>query len=98
MYGFCTLLASVFIYCCLAQAQAAQMGFTQVPQSDGGQTTVFYPTDAAESAVHKGPFKLSWAQDAKPTRGNGRLVVISHGSGGSPWVFVDLANVYSTSR
>jgi predicted dienelactone hydrolase len=28
-----------------------------------------------------------------PMRGNGRLIVISHGSGGSPWVHVDLARV-----
>jgi predicted dienelactone hydrolase len=34
---------------------------------------------------------LSWANDAQPERGNGRLVVISPGSGGSPWVHVDLA-------
>jgi predicted dienelactone hydrolase len=31
------------------------------------------------------------AADGKPARGNGRLVVISHGSGGSPWVHSDLA-------
>jgi len=91
MQTFRMLLAVIFLFCCPAQAQASQMGLTQIPQFDGGQTAVFYPTDAAESAVQKGPFKLSWAQDAKPARGNGRLVVISHGSGGSPWVFVDLA-------
>jgi predicted dienelactone hydrolase len=31
------------------------------------------------------------AEQAAPVRGNGRLVVISHGSGGSPWVHADLA-------
>lgn len=91
MHTFRTMLALLCTYCSVAQAQAAQMGFTQFPQLDGGQTTVFYPTDAAESSIQKGPFKLSWAHDAKPARGNGRLVVISHGSGGSPWVHVDLA-------
>jgi predicted dienelactone hydrolase len=91
MHTLRTLLALVLTYCCLAQAQAAHMGFTQFPQSDGGQTTVFYPTEVAESIVRLGPFKLSWAHDAQPTQGNGRLVVISHGSGGSPWVHVDLA-------
>ena len=30
-------------------------------------------------------------EQAAPVRGNGRLVVISHGSGGSPWVHADLA-------
>lgn len=85
----------VLVFVCigfvLEQADAAQMGLRQVPQADGGQTTVFYPTDAAESTAQRGPFKFSWAQDAKPAKGNGRLVVISHGSGGSPWVHVDLA-------
>jgi len=39
----------------------------------------------------RGPFKLHVAQNADPVRGNGRLVIISHGSGGSPWVYADLA-------
>ncbi len=69
------------------------LGYIELPQSDGGTTTVFYPTHAAEAPVQKGPFKFSWAHDADPMRGNGRLVVISHGSGGSPWVHVDLARV-----
>jgi predicted dienelactone hydrolase len=74
-------------------AQSPNMGFTQLAQADGGSTTVFYPTNANESQVKKGPFMLSWAADAEPTRGNGRLIVISHGSGGSPWVHVDLSRV-----
>jgi cytochrome c peroxidase len=69
------------------------LGHIDLPQADGGATTVFYPTDAAEVAVRKGPFRFSWADDAEPRCGNGRLVVISHGSGGSPWVHVDLARV-----
>jgi cytochrome c peroxidase len=76
-----------------APAAATRMGHIELPQGDGGTTTVFYPTEAAEAAVQRGPFQLSWAEDAPPRRGNGRLVVISHGSGGSPWVHVDLARV-----
>lgn len=76
-----------------ATTPAKSMGHIDLPQGDGGMTTVFYPTEAAESAVRKGPFRLSWADEAPPSRGNGRLVVISHGSGGSPWVHVDLARV-----
>ena len=72
---------------------ARHFGHVDLPQSDGGTTTVFYPTEAAETPVQRGPFRLSWAEDAQPRRGNGRLVVISHGSGGSPWVHVDLARV-----
>ena len=69
------------------------LGHMDLPQSDGGTTTVFYPTEATEAPVRRGPFQLSWAGDAKPRRGNGRLVVVSHGSGGSPWVHADLARV-----
>jgi len=72
-------------------AQSSNLGFTQLTQDDGGSTTVFYPTSATEAPVTQGPFELSWAKDASPARGNGRLIVISHGSGGSPWVHTDLA-------
>jgi predicted dienelactone hydrolase len=34
---------------------------------------------------------LQLAEQAEPQRGNGRLIVISHGSGGAPWVHTDLA-------
>ncbi len=77
----------------LSYAQALHMGFMQLPQADGGQTTVFYPTLAAGVPVKKGPFNITLAGDAAPVRGNSRLIVISHGSGGSPWVHTDLARV-----
>lgn len=53
--------------------------------------TVFYPTAAADQPVRRGPFVLSLAEHAPPVRGNGRLVVISHGSGGNAWVHSNLA-------
>ncbi|MFN0097257.1 MAG: alpha/beta hydrolase family protein [Gemmatimonadaceae bacterium] len=74
-----------------AFAQSPRMGYRRVAQADSGTTTIFYPTLAEEAAVTKGPFRFSWAEDAAPIKGNGRLVVISHGSGGSPWVHTDLA-------
>jgi len=52
---------------------------------------VFYPTKAMEKAITRGPFTLAVAQDGLPSEGNGRLVIISHGSGGAPWVHTDLA-------
>jgi len=67
------------------------MGFSAIPQEDGGTTAVFYPTLASEAPVARGPFRFSWAAEGEPQQGNGRLVVISHGSGGSPWVHFDLA-------
>src|SRR5687768_14319648 len=63
-----------------ANAQYGNLGFTQLPQVDGGKISLFYPTLAAEAPVHKGPFELSWAAEAPPSFGNGRLIVISHGS------------------
>jgi hypothetical protein len=74
-------------------ARAQNLGHAELPQGDGGITTVFYPTDAVEAPVLESPFQLSWAEDAPPRRGNGRLVVISHGSGGSPWVHAEQARV-----
>ena len=70
---------------------ATRMGMTTLPQPKAGVVTVFYPTQQTEREQTVGPFHLSWARDAQPMAGNGRLIVISHGSGGSPWVHTDLA-------
>lgn len=89
--------ATLGLLCALAGPGAAlagdppNLGYTRLAQDDGGTTAVFYPTPAPEAAVTQGPFRLSWAGDGEPRRGNGRLIVVSHGSGGSPWVHVDLA-------
>ncbi|HYD60800.1 MAG TPA: dienelactone hydrolase [Noviherbaspirillum sp.] len=72
-------------------AQTPSMGFTQLPQPDGGKVTVFYPSTGVETEVKQGPFSLSWASNGPPVKGNSHLIVISHGSGGSPWVHTDLA-------
>lgn len=70
----------------------AGVGVTSVHPVEGEKpVTVYYPTPAAEQAVQHGPFTLSLAVDAPPQRGNGRLVVVSHGSGGNAWVHADLA-------
>lgn len=70
----------------------AGVGVMQLPaHGEDGPVTVFYPTDAAEQPVRRGPFTLSLAEGAAPARGNGRLVVVSHGSGGSAWPHSDLA-------
>lgn len=76
----------------LSGAAQAGMGLTQLPgQGSDGPVTVYYPTDAAEVPVQRGPFTLQVAEQAPPARGNGRLVIITHGSGGAPWVHADLA-------
>lgn len=84
------LLATV-----LAAASAtarAGVGLTELPGlGDDGPVTVYYPSSAGEQPLQRGPFTLSLAWQGAPVRGNGRLVVISHGSGGNPWVHADLA-------
>jgi predicted dienelactone hydrolase len=73
-------------------AGRAGTGLLQLPAvAPDGPVTVFYPTAAADQALQRGPFTLQAAENAVPARGNGRLVVISHGSGGNPWVQSDLA-------
>jgi predicted dienelactone hydrolase len=70
----------------------ADVGLLQLPAHGGdGPVTVFYPTATAAHPVKRGPFTLQVAENAPPERGNGRLVMISHGSGGNPWVHSDLA-------
>jgi len=76
-----------------AHAQAPTLGFMQLPQPGVGLVTIFYPSSDPEMPAIQGPFKLSWAANGRVSRGNGLLVVISHGSGGSPWVHADLARV-----
>jgi predicted dienelactone hydrolase len=74
-----------------AIAQAA-MGVTQISSATGdGPVTVYYPSAAAEQPLARGRLTLLLAADAAPQRGNGRLVMISHGSGGAPWPHADLA-------
>lgn len=75
-----------------AAADAPHVGLAQIAATaQDGPVTLYYPTLAAEAPVQRGPFTLSLADQGAPARGNGRLVVISHGSGGAPWVHADLA-------
>ncbi|HXW30592.1 MAG TPA: hypothetical protein VEK55_14615, partial [Xanthobacteraceae bacterium] len=78
-----------------ARAQAAPdapgLGLTQLIQPDGGKVTVYFPASGRETPIRRGPFRISVVLEGAPVRGNGHLIVISHGSGGSPWVHADLA-------
>ena len=76
----------------LAATARAATGLAELPGSNGdGPVTVFYPSSAQARPVQQGPFTLNLAANGLPMRGNGRLIVISHGSSGSPWVHGDLA-------
>lgn len=68
------------------------MGMVEWPRSDAaGPITVFFPSVAAEQGVRRGEFQMQLAVDAAPVRGNGALVVISHGSTAAPWDYLDIA-------
>ena len=73
-----------------AAAQAA-VGVTEIAAKDGGPVTLFYPSSSEAQPLKRGPFTLNFASQGAPLRGNGRLIVVSPGSGGSPWVHSDLA-------
>jgi predicted dienelactone hydrolase len=88
----CQWLAGIALCLLNALAQAAT-GLTEIAGSEGdGPVTVFYPTSATAAPLKRGPFTVTAAWQGTPERGNGRLIVVSHGSGGSPWTYVDLAS------
>ena len=90
--GGLTRLLALALFGALAQGASAATGVTVLPApADTGPVTVFYPTAAAPSRLVRGAFAFQLAADAAPLPGNGRLVVMSHGSGGSPWPQADLA-------
>lgn len=81
--------ALLALFCGLAQAS---MGLAELPAAAGdGPVTVFYPSGDPPQPTRRGRFTLDLAAQGAPVRGNGRLVVVSHGSGGAPWVHADLA-------
>lgn len=83
------LLAAVLT--ALAASAHAALGMVELPANPvSGLVTVFYPTQAIPVAVRRGAFELEVAADAAPGATHSRLVVISHGSPGSPWVHLDL--------
>ena len=73
----------------LAQASVGLGEIAATPED--GPVTLYYPSTDVEQTIHRGPFTLQVAPQGQPVRGNGRLVVLSHGSGGAPWVHADLA-------
>ena len=87
--GVPALLLTLLLWA--ASADAA-VGLTELAGKAGdGPVTVYYPSSSEAQALKRGPFTLHVAEQGVPARGNGRLIVISHGSGGSPWVHSDLA-------
>ena len=80
-----------FLFVLSAVAQAAT-GLAEIAGPHGEElVAVFYPTESEGPPVQRWQFLLPLVEQAPPARGNGRLVVISHGSPSNPWMNADLA-------
>lgn len=66
----------------LCKAALAQVGMSQL-QAGNLPVTLVYPTQATAALVTRGPFTLNVAVNAAPLTQMQRLVVLSHGTGGS---------------
>ncbi len=76
----------------LSAAAQAATGLAEIPGPHGLElVAVFYPTESEGPPVQRWEFWLPVVEQAPPARGNGRLVVISHGSPSNPWMNADLA-------
>jgi predicted dienelactone hydrolase len=91
-FKFARHIAAAIVLSIFTLSALASVGLTTLPATAlDGPVTVYYPSSAHAQIITRGPFKLALAEQGSPVAGNGRLIVISHGSGGSPWVHADLA-------
>ncbi|MBE0621007.1 MAG: prolyl oligopeptidase family serine peptidase [Burkholderiales bacterium] len=85
------LCLGLWAFCAAAQAT---VGMAVMDGRDGkGPITVYYPSSSPGKPLMRGPVTLDVAWQGSVQPGNRRLVLISHGSGGAPWPFADLARV-----
>ena len=90
--GAALLLLFTLLFSLLSFQARASVGLSEITATAlDGPITLYYPSSAAAQPLKRGSFTLNLAAQGTPVRGNGRLVVLSHGSGGSPWVHADLA-------
>jgi predicted dienelactone hydrolase len=86
------ITASALLSGWLSGPVRASVGLSEIPATaSDGTVTLYYPSSDPATPLQRGPFTLLVAAQGTPVRGNGRLVVLSHGSGGGPWVHADLA-------
>ena len=79
---------------CVAAPLSAATGLTEIAATpQHGVVTVFYPASGSNQQLNKIGLPVSALPNAPPLKGNGRLIVMSHGSGGAPWDYADLAGV-----
>ncbi len=90
--SFRILLAGLTLSLGAHAAPSGAVGTAVLPADEGGgAVTLFYPTAQVGRPEKRGDLDLMLAPDAVPAPGNGRLIAISHGSGGGPWVHTTLA-------
>jgi len=74
------------------RAATAAVGMRVLPANEQtGPLTLWYPSAAPETSRVFGAFKIDAAWNGEARRGNGRLIVLSHGSTGSALPEHDLA-------
>jgi predicted dienelactone hydrolase len=89
--GSLAMRCLAFALAVLAAPARAEIGMLELPANPiSGPVTVFYPAEAPAHAIRRGSFELKVASEAPPSGGSSRLVVISHGSPGSPWMHLEL--------
>jgi len=85
------------LFAALTPARAmAQTGMTQL-QAPNLPITLVYPTAATATTQTLGPFTVQVALGAAPVRGNGHLIVLSHGAGGSALPEFDMARTLAAA-
>jgi predicted dienelactone hydrolase len=72
----------------------AQVGM-QTLDIDGLSVTMVYPTAAIGQDIAFGPVELNVTRNAEPSAGNRRLLVMSHGTGGSNFTDHELAATFA---
>jgi predicted dienelactone hydrolase len=78
----------------LAGMARASVGMTELPAgNEDGPVTVFYPSRTEAKTVQRGSFSSQLAPDSAPVAGNRRLIIVSPGSGSTPWANADLAQM-----
>jgi predicted dienelactone hydrolase len=96
MFHAAAAATALALACLTPRPAMAQTGMTQIKAGDLPVTLV-YPTAAPNRPNSFGPFSLEVALGGAPVRGNGRLVVLSHGTGGSPLTDHDLARALAAA-
>lgn len=74
-----------------AEAQVGERAQTIDFRGESTPATIWYPTAALAKPVAAGPFLTRAVIDAEPSPGKHPLVLLSHGSGGSPLSYESLA-------